>query len=151
MWEGIEGVPKWKTSRASVPLVPSVAHILDSYREYCRNPADGWMFPAMGSKKSKPINLANLAQRTLRPIMRREGIPSKDLWHSFRRGLATILYDIGANEKTIQAILHHTSTDTTRKHYVKALNERKREAINMRINPAPHKNRRRKTLLFSNC
>ncbi|HEV2988851.1 MAG TPA: site-specific integrase [Candidatus Angelobacter sp.] len=135
VWEGIEGVPKSKTSKASVPLVPSVAHMLDSYREYCGNPTDGWMFPAMGSKKGKPINLANLARRTLRPIMQREGIPSKDLWHSFRRGLATILYDMGANEKTIQAILRHASTDTTRKHYVKALNERKREAVNMLDQP----------------
>ena len=40
-------------------------------------------------------------------------------WHAFRRGLATNLYDLGMDDHTIKAILHHSSVTVTRRSYIK--------------------------------
>lgn len=39
-------------------------------------------------------------------------------WHAFRRGLATNLYALGVQPKTIQAIPRHARVETTTHHYV---------------------------------
>jgi len=41
-------------------------------------------------------------------------------WHAFRRGLASNLYRLGVNDKTIQAILH-SNVATTMDIYVKTV------------------------------
>jgi hypothetical protein len=42
-------------------------------------------------------------------------------WHSFRRGLATNLHDLGVGDKTIQAILRHANVAVTQASYIKTL------------------------------
>jgi integrase len=42
-------------------------------------------------------------------------------WHAFRRGLATNLYDLGVDDKTIQAILRHANVAVTQGCYIKTL------------------------------
>jgi hypothetical protein len=44
-------------------------------------------------------------------------------WHSFRRGLATNLYALGVDDKTIQAILRHSNVGLTMNVYVKSVSE----------------------------
>ena len=40
-------------------------------------------------------------------------------WHAFRRGLATNLYTLGADDLTVQRILRHSTVTVTREHYIK--------------------------------
>jgi len=40
-------------------------------------------------------------------------------WHGWRRGLATILFDLGVDPETAALILRHADSATTRRHYIK--------------------------------
>jgi integrase len=44
-------------------------------------------------------------------------------WHSFRRGLASNLYQLGVQGKTIQEVLRHANLGTMLEIYVKARQE----------------------------
>jgi integrase len=46
-----------------------------------------------------------------------------EIWHAFRRGLATNLHTLGVDDKTIQAILRHSNVGLTMNIYVKSVNE----------------------------
>ena len=40
-------------------------------------------------------------------------------WHSFRRGLASNLFELGVSDKVVQRILRHSRVSITRDRYVK--------------------------------
>jgi integrase len=102
---------KTADSKAPVPVLSALADLLETYRE--RFPGDGYIFA--GPKAGRPLNLANLARRVIVPTLNEAGVKSWTGWHGFRRGLATNLYELGVDEKTIQAILRHADVKTTRK------------------------------------
>ena len=41
-------------------------------------------------------------------------------WHGFRRGIASNLYELGADEKVVQRILRHAKSHVTKERYIKA-------------------------------
>ena len=41
-------------------------------------------------------------------------------WHGFRRGIASNLYELGANDKIVQRILRHANPHVTKERYIKA-------------------------------
>ena len=41
-------------------------------------------------------------------------------WHGFRRGIASNLYELGADEKVVQRILRHAKPHVTKERYIKA-------------------------------
>ena len=41
-------------------------------------------------------------------------------WHGFRRGIASNLYELGANDKVVQRVLRHAKPHVTKERYVKA-------------------------------
>ena len=54
---------------------------------------------------------------------RDKSLPPWHGWHAFRRGLATNLHALGADDKTIQAILRHSNVGLTMNVYVKSVAE----------------------------
>jgi integrase len=80
---------------------------------------DGFIF--VGPKfKNRPLDLHNLANRTIRPALAKAGIEWCGWgWHGFRRGLATTLYQLGTEAKTRQAILRHANVAITEQRYTK--------------------------------
>ena len=54
-------------------------------------------------------------------FQRNETLPAWHGWHSFRRGLATTLHQLGVDDKTIQAILRHSNIGVTMNVYVKSV------------------------------
>jgi integrase len=40
-------------------------------------------------------------------------------WHSFRRGVASNLFQLGVDELTVQRILRHSKVNVTRERYIK--------------------------------
>jgi integrase len=40
-------------------------------------------------------------------------------WHGFRRGIASNLYELGADEKVVQRILRHAKSHVTKDRYIK--------------------------------
>ena len=66
-----------------------------------------------------------LAQRVIRPAIEARGLP----WHGFRRGVASNLYALGANDKIVQRILRHSKPHVTRERYIKAFDPAVLEAM----------------------
>ena len=83
---------------------------------YQDNPESGLVFP---SRKGTPLNLNNLANRVIKPILVQAGYEWHG-WHAYRRGLATNLHKLGVPDKTIQRILRHSSVSITRDIYIKS-------------------------------
>ncbi len=50
-------------------------------------------------------------------------------WHAFRRGLASNLYALGAQDKVVQRILRHSKPHVTRERYIKVFDRTVLEAV----------------------
>ena len=66
------------------------------------------------------IDFDKLAQRVIRPVVETIGMDWYG-WHGFRRGIASNLYELGANEKIVQRILRHAKPHVTKDRYIKGL------------------------------
>jgi integrase len=140
--EGKEQPCKTKASRAAVPLLPSLARVLDAHRERDKSPVTG---PIFRTSIDSPLDPNNVLNRQIIPALNRcaicklseeehtaevkheyerdESLPQWHGWHGFRRGLGTNLYSLGVNEKTVQAILRHADVGTTMTYYVKPVSQ----------------------------
>jgi integrase len=116
-WNGIETEPKTASSAAPVPVIPYLASLLRNHRMRLGNPETGPMFPGTSGK---PVCLNNVLNRAIKPALKAAGIEWHG-WHSFRRGLATNLHDLGVDDKTTQAILRHSDVAVTQACYIKTL------------------------------
>lgn len=126
-------------SKASVPVVKILADALNEHRQRMGGLAVGYIFQA---GNGSALNLDNLARRVIVPALdvctvckateddhktdghefqRDKTLPTWHGWHSFRRGLATTLHQLGVDDKTIQAILRHSNIGVTMNIYVKSV------------------------------
>lgn len=140
IWNGKISPPKTRASQASIPVLAQLADALELHRERAGKFASHGA-PIFQADNGSPLNLDNLVRRFIVPALNRcrvcrkpmdghatEGhLPERDTslpswhgWHSFRRGLATVLHDRGTDDKTIQAILRHSDIRTTQNIYVKS-------------------------------
>ena len=141
-WHGFETDPKTKKSKAPIPVVKLLADALDAHKKRQGILAQNDL-PIFQAENGKPLNLPNLARRVIRPAIERClrcGKPAADHkpeghmfeldtsiawhgWHSFRRGLATNLHQLGVADKDIQAILRHSNVNLTINTYIKSVAE----------------------------
>jgi integrase len=80
------------------------------------NPTTGVIFH---SGDGNPMDLDKLAQRVIRPLIKSIGMEWYG-WHGFRRGVASNLYGLGADEKVVQRIVRHAKSHVTKDRYIKA-------------------------------
>ena len=66
------------------------------------------------------LDFDRLGQRVVRPAVESLRRLERHGWHGFRRGIASILYELGANDKIVQRILRHAKPHVTRERYIKA-------------------------------
>jgi integrase len=149
VWEGHVNEPKTKSSKASVPVIPVLARILNAYRDQYGSPKTGPMF---ASASGTPLNLNNILNRLILPALNRCEVCGKERldhagvnheykrdasrpewhgWHAFRRGLGTNLAEMGVDDLTIQRILRHANVATTRQHYIKVRNPKVEAAMQL--------------------
>jgi integrase len=119
VWNGTEGEPKTKRSRAPVPVVRQLADALEAHRLRMGPLAVGPIFQA---GNGNPLNLDNLVRRVICPALAGSVVRWHG-WHAFRRGLATNLHALGVDDKTIQAILRHSNVGLTQNVYIKTVAE----------------------------
>jgi len=117
--------PKTRASRNSVPVIPALAEILDEYRRSIGNPETGVVFH---SGNRLPINADKVGRRVIRPTLEAIHLPWYG-WHAFRRGLASNLYAMGAQDKVGQRILRHSKPHVTKEHYIKVFDRTVVEAV----------------------
>jgi integrase len=111
--------------RQPVPVISKLAKILDEYRASMHNPVVGVMFHNGNGER---LDADKLAQRVIRPAVKAIGLPWYG-WHGFRRGIASNLYELGANDKIVQRILRHAKPHVTRERYIKAFDPAVLEAM----------------------
>ncbi len=125
IWKAVVNEPKTRASRQSVPVIPTLANILDEHRASMHNPETGVIFH---SGNGEPMDMDKLAQRVIRPAVEACGLPWYG-WHGFRRGIASNLYELGANDKIVQRVLRHAKPHVTRERYIKAFDPAVMEAM----------------------
>lgn len=116
IYAGVTTAPKSEASQALVPAITPLKRILDEHHARCGSPASGFIFTA---RNGKSLSLNN-ALRHIQPTLKAAGIQWRG-WHGFRRGLATVLHDLGVDDITIQHILRHSDVTVTRNAYIKTL------------------------------
>lgn len=116
VWKNVVNKPKTRASANPVPVIRQLAEILNAYRSSMGNPTSGVMFH---SGSGELMDLDKLAQRVIRPVVESIGLAWYG-WHGFRRGIASNLYELGADEKIVQRVLRHAKAHVTKDRYIKA-------------------------------
>ncbi len=116
IWKTFTNKPKTRASANPVPVIRHLVEILSAYRSSVGNPAAGVMFHSGGGE---PMDLDKLAQLVIRPVVELIGMEWYG-WHGFRRGIASNLYELGADEKIVQRVLRHAKAHVTKERYIKA-------------------------------
>jgi len=125
IWRGVVNPPKTRASAAPVPVIPELADILGHHRASLGNPPTGVMFH---SGNGEPVDMDKLAQRVVRPAVEATGLRWFG-WHGFRRGIASNLYQLGADEKVVQRVLRHAKAHVTKERYIKVFEPAVNEAM----------------------
>jgi len=118
VWRTRVAGAKNEASATSVPVIPILKEILFEHvvNFYGQNETVPQRYMFEGERWAS-LNLANLANRVIKPALAAEGLQWKG-WHAFRRSLSTNLYALGVSPKVIQAILRHGDVSTTLAFYV---------------------------------
>src|SRR6516164_3236591 len=92
-------------------LVPMSQRLLNELRAYCqRYRPHTWLFP--GHKPNHPISAGNIQRRFI-GLVRQVGLSKHCSMHTLRHSYATHLLEAGVDVLTLQALLGHTSLQTT--------------------------------------
>lgn len=113
VWQGHISETKTLSSKAAVPVLPLVRRALEAHRK--RTPDSGFIF---AGSTGQPLRIENVYRRDMKEAFEKNTIQWRG-WHAFRRGLGTNLNALGADARTIQAILRHSDVSTTMAFYVK--------------------------------
>jgi len=116
VWKGLVNQPKTRASAKPVPVIRQLAEILNMYRSSTGDPQSGVMFH---SGAGQHMDFDKLARQVVRPIVESLNIDWYG-WHGFRRGIASNLYELGADEKIVQRVLRHAKSHVTKDRYIKA-------------------------------
>jgi integrase len=123
VWWGHVTDAKTLASRAPVPLLPLVKKALEAHR--ARTTGDGFIFHG---NTGKPLRLENIVRRDIKPALVKNKMTWHG-WHAFRRGVATNLKSLGADDKTISNILRHGNVAITQAFYIKPVAEQSKKAM----------------------
>jgi integrase len=107
---------KTAASKALVPVVKTVAKELVAHSE--RNSGDGFIFHKVSSSQS-PIIFEQIVLTDLHPACAAAGIKFHG-FHALRRGLNTVMKDMGIDYSLRADIMRHTPRNVTDKHYGRA-------------------------------
>jgi integrase len=116
VWKGLVNQPKTRASAKPVPVIRQLAEILNTYRSSTGDRQSGVMFH---SGAGQHMDFDKLARQVVRPIVESLNIDWYG-WHGFRRGIASNLYELGADEKIVQRVLRHAKSHVTKDRYIKA-------------------------------
>lgn len=108
-WYGKIQTPKSRAAIRTVPMPDALRDVLQSYLRQMRpNPAR----LLFSTRSGKPHSANKVVQRKLWPILDALKIPRCG-FHAFRHTASTLLIDLGASPKTVQAQLGHSDAITT--------------------------------------
>jgi integrase/recombinase XerC len=98
-----------------VPVLPLIEKAIADYRNACPYGEDGARPLFIGQKNGKRLN-QGVAQKAMRDLRRKLGLPETATPHALRHSFATHLLQNGANLREIQELLGHASLSTTQRY-----------------------------------
>jgi integrase len=116
--------PKTASSRRTIPLSPELVAALRRWKLQCPKGKDDLVFPSPTSETGAPAHRSNVLKRGLYPALTRAKLRRVDM-HSLRHSFASILIAAGTPITEVQALLGHSSAQTTLKvysHWFRSLN-----------------------------
>ncbi len=126
VYEGNFSTPKTRSSIRSIPASKAVVQSLVAHRTRCGGgDPESLVF---ATKCGTAYSAKNLHRRVLLPACDAAGIPRVG-WHSLRHTCATLMHELGESIKTAQALLGHSSLQTTLEVYTHAVPETQRAAV----------------------
>jgi integrase len=123
VWRAHVDETKTEGSTAAVPCVPFLRKALLEHKK--RTTAKGYIF---AGATGQPLVIANTARRDIMPALKKAGLEWQG-WHAFRRGVGTILHDLGTPDKDIQEVLRHANVATTQRFYIKTASPHSHAAL----------------------
>jgi integrase len=124
IYEGHFDEPKTKRSKRSIPLGPQCVEILAALKRTGATPST----LVFSARNGSPLSRRNLLNRQLKPAAKALGLTGVN-WHWFRHAHATLLDSTGAPIGTTQALLGHSSSETTRENYIHSVPADARKAV----------------------
>jgi integrase len=115
VWKTVVNQPKRRASAKPVPVIRQLAEILDTYRNSMGDPQSGVMFHTGAGEH---LDIDKLVLRDVCPVGKNLDIDWYGL-HGFRRGIASNLYELGADEKIVQRVLRQAKSYVTKDRYIK--------------------------------
>jgi integrase len=125
VWHTFTTAPKTAEAASPVPVIESLAEILNDLRERDGNPSTG---PILRGPSGRAMNLDNLSKRVLIPKLTLAGMDWHG-WYSLRRGVATTLAGLTKDGMASKGLLRHSNLATTTRHYVKDVPENTQNAM----------------------
>ncbi len=128
---GTANPPKTAKSAAPVPVIPTLKRLLDAHKATVALMPNGEPIPdapIFAGIRQRYADLDKMALRVIRPVLKSAGLKWWG-WHAFRRGVASNLFQLGADELTVQRILRHSKVNVTRERYIKVRDERVETAM----------------------
>ena len=124
-WYGKIQTPKSRSAVRTVPMPDVLREVLQVYlRGWKPNQARS----LFATRNGKPHSANKVVQRKLWPILDALKIPRCG-FHAFRHTASTLLIDIGASPKTVQAQLGHSDPSMTLRIYSHIVDESQRAAV----------------------
>jgi integrase len=127
--QNVIGICKTESSQKPVP-----AHVdlIEALREWqCRTPyrsSDSWVFASPVNQGRWPYLAQQIMRHHIVPVARKLGITKRIGWHTFRHTYSTLLRSTGAELKTMQELLRHSTIRVTLDTYTQAVTTEKRSA-----------------------
>jgi hypothetical protein len=115
----------YRVADAMFAAVINPKSLLAELRTADGNPDAG---PILRSPLGRPLNLDNLAKRTVRPILEVAGLKWHG-WYALRRGIATLVSSVEKDAMAAKGLLRHASVTTTQRHYIKEVPEITQKAM----------------------
>ena len=120
--------PKTKSSVALLPMPSALEGMLRKYIQMWKPNINGLLFPSRDGLK--PRTRTNVVRNGLKPVLRKLGIPDKEIGlHAFRHGLATELVEAAVPVTVLQSQLRHADVRTSLKVYAHLIPQSQRDAM----------------------
>ena len=119
--------PKNECSDATLPMPSALEPVLRNHIMRMKPNPTGYLFPTRDG--SRPRSRDNVVRVGLKPVLKKLGLPSKDVGlHAFRHGLATELADSNTPIPVLQKQMRHSDVATTLRIYTHAIPQSQRDA-----------------------
>lgn len=127
--QNVIGICKTESSQKPVP-----AHndLLEGLREWHRQTpyqsSESWVFASRANQGRCPYLAQQIMRHHILPVAGKLGITKRFGWHTFRHTYSTLLGSTGAELKTMQELLRHSTIRVTLDTYTQAVTTEKRNA-----------------------